>query len=375
MRITILQGAFLPIPPLMGGAVEKIWYQLGREFASLGHTVTHISRSYPGLVSEQSVDGVHYLRVPGFKIPSNILLLKFYDLLYSLSALFLLPDADILITNTFWMPILRLFFKPFSGLVVVSVERMPKGQIRLYQHVPLLRCCSSVVRERVVREVPTLSGKALVIPNPLPFHPPSSQEYSKDNVILYCGRIHPEKGIDLLLASYLYACSSGLSKWVLRIVGPSDFSAGGGGHSWLKLLRSSQNEFSSTIQWVGPIYDNQGLQSEYQKASIFVYPTLSQHGEAMPIAPLEAMAFGAVPVVSSLSCFNDYIQHNVNGLFFDHRSSNSVILLAHILLKLSSDPTLLSRLSSSALSVRHTHHPFNIAKSMLTTFEELRTSF
>jgi hypothetical protein len=37
MRITIVQGAFLPVPPVLGGAVEKIWFALGKEFASRGH--------------------------------------------------------------------------------------------------------------------------------------------------------------------------------------------------------------------------------------------------------------------------------------------------------------------------------------------------
>src|SRR5579862_3380431 len=31
LKITIVQGAFFPVPPLMGGAVEKVWFTLGRE--------------------------------------------------------------------------------------------------------------------------------------------------------------------------------------------------------------------------------------------------------------------------------------------------------------------------------------------------------
>jgi hypothetical protein len=26
MKITIIQGAFLPVPPLLGGGVEKMWF-------------------------------------------------------------------------------------------------------------------------------------------------------------------------------------------------------------------------------------------------------------------------------------------------------------------------------------------------------------
>jgi hypothetical protein len=30
MKITIVLGAFLPVPPVMGGAVEKSWFALAR---------------------------------------------------------------------------------------------------------------------------------------------------------------------------------------------------------------------------------------------------------------------------------------------------------------------------------------------------------
>ena len=34
MNITIVQGAFKPVPPVTGGSVEKLWFDLGREFAT-----------------------------------------------------------------------------------------------------------------------------------------------------------------------------------------------------------------------------------------------------------------------------------------------------------------------------------------------------
>ena len=37
MRITIAQGAFLPVPPKRGGAIEKAFHALAREFAANGH--------------------------------------------------------------------------------------------------------------------------------------------------------------------------------------------------------------------------------------------------------------------------------------------------------------------------------------------------
>ena len=48
---------------------------------------------------------------------------------------------------------------------------------------------------------------------------------------------------------------------------------------------------------------------------------MAEKGEAMPVAPLEAMANGCVPLVSKLDCFRDYISDGTNGFVFDHRGS------------------------------------------------------
>ena len=126
MRITILQGAFLPVPPLRGGAVEKMWFELGKQFSQQGHSVYHVSRRFPGLPHRELIEGVCHLRVKGYDTPASTLHLKYLDLLYSLRAFQVLPTADILITNTFWMPILTGWSQRRLGRIIVDVERMPK---------------------------------------------------------------------------------------------------------------------------------------------------------------------------------------------------------------------------------------------------------
>ena len=48
MRITIVNGFFLPVPPISGGSTEKSWYNLAREFVARGHSVTMVSRRWSG---------------------------------------------------------------------------------------------------------------------------------------------------------------------------------------------------------------------------------------------------------------------------------------------------------------------------------------
>src|SRR5205807_778782 len=80
MKITIVTGAFLPVPPIMGGAIEKAWYALAREFARRGHEVVFVSRKLPQLPAEEAADGVRHVRVRGFDTPRSLPWLKLLDL-------------------------------------------------------------------------------------------------------------------------------------------------------------------------------------------------------------------------------------------------------------------------------------------------------
>jgi glycosyltransferase involved in cell wall biosynthesis len=372
MRITIVQGAFLPVPPIRGGAVEKMWFQLGQQFAELGHTVVHVSRSFQGLPDRETIEQVKHLRVSGYDLTRNSLLLKLRDLVYSLRVMSALPNADIIVTNSFWIPVLLRRKSTRCGRIIASVERMPKGQMWLYRHVSALRCCSEAVRLAVLAEQPILAPKAVLIPNLLSFDlRPIFTVPAKLPVILFVGRIHPEKGVDLLLLAFLRACELGLTGWSLRVVGPYHVSHGGGGESWVRHLRQLGGSASDKIHWIGPVFDESSLIEEYSNASIFVYPSLADRGEAFGVAPLEAMAHGAVPVVSSLNCFKDFILDGLNGLVFEHRTADPISTLAHLLVHLATDPVRLQSLASKAMKVRQSHHPRVIAHQMIDLFESL----
>lgn len=371
MRITILQGAFLPVPPVRGGAMEKLWFELGKQFSSLGHTVFHVSRCFSGMPDVETIEGVHHVRVKGYDTPANGLHLKALDLLYSWRAKSSLPRADILITNSFWMPIMAGGCQARVGRIMVDVNRMPKGQMRLYNRAACLRAPSSAIQQAIAWEAPHLAGRIRNIPNPLPFLPPPVEVLQRKEVILYCGRLHPEKGIELLIEAFAQACELGLRDWKLKLVGPADTAAGGGGLAWLEAVLAQPKAVGLPIEWLGPIYDEQQLQRYYKEASIFIYPSLADQGEAMPVAPIEAMACGAVPIVSDLACFRDFITPGINGLVFNHTAADGACLLAKQFLQLADDPARQAAMSEAALSVRQSHHPATIATEFLRCFEQM----
>jgi len=361
----------MPVPPILGSSVEKIWFALGREFARRGHQITHISRQHSSLEREELVEGVRYIRIPGFDPPRSLARLKWRDLLYSRRVLKILPESDILVTNTFWLPVLTPPTK--KGRIYVHVARYPRGQMRFYGKAARLQAVSSVIRDAICNEAPKLASKVKVIPNFVCRSSPASAGSKREKCILYVGRMHPEKGVHLLIDAFANLVSSGCSDWKLRIVGSWKVSHGGGGEQYYRALRQKSVEIDRFVEWVGPVFDADQLSAHYQQSSLFVYPSVAGRGEASPLAPLEAMAEGCPPVVSSLACFRDYIQPGGNAWVFDEHSQ-AVGNLGAVLQQVVRDSAGLEQAGERAmLTAQHYSLP-NIADRYLSDFQELMSN-
>jgi glycosyltransferase involved in cell wall biosynthesis len=205
-----------------------------------------------------------------------------------------------------------------------------------------------------------------LIPNPLPFDPPEQIDLdAKQKRILYCGRVHPEKGLEILLRSARWLSP----EWSVHVVGPWEVCQGGGGERYLKHLKALAGH--SAVRFHGPEFDSDKLAFHYQSAAIFVYPSIAEQGETFGLAPLEAMAWGCVPVVSDLSCFRDFIDDHRNGRIFDHRSAKPEEALGQILQELCAERVLRHSLAMQASQVRDSHHPRTIAQVFLEDFEAM----
>jgi glycosyltransferase involved in cell wall biosynthesis len=367
MKITIVLGAFFPVPTIMGGAIEKVWSSLAKEFARRGHEVVLISRAMPQFAREEQVEGVRDLRVPGFDSPKNIVWLKFLDLIYSVRVRSMLPKADLIAPHTFWLPI--LLRDESRGKVYVHIGRFPKGQMRFYRHVARLQAPTADLARAVAAEAPELESKISIVPNPAPGSTrdapvPIDQ---REKVILYVGRVHPEKGVHLLIEAFAGAKSALTAGWRLIVVGPTDVNLGGGGEKYLAELK--RHAVGADVIFRGPVFDSGQLANEYDNARIFVYPSLAERGESFGLAPLEAMTRGCGVIVSDLGCFRDFISADKTGLAFDHRAADPVTILRAKLEQLIVDPALLSRIAAAGYAKSADHSLERIADQFLADFD------
>jgi glycosyltransferase involved in cell wall biosynthesis len=320
MRITIVHGFFLPIPPLAGGAMEKIWWRLAREFSARGHEVVSISRRWPGLPDAETRDGVQLLRLPGRnhsrRLPANLVL----DAWWSLRVLRHLPRGDILVSNNVALPALAPRLRPGSGRLVANLNRYPKGQLRTWGRIARLQAASPAIAAAAREQAPALAPLIRVTPNPIDltlFAPRTSTRAHDEPVVLgFTGRIHPEKGLELLArAARLLASRTDLPAWRIVLRGPDDIPRGGGGTAFVDRLRELAGPLTTDGRWSHepPEFEPAALAPTYRACDIFVYPTQAEQGEALPVAVLEALASGLPVVATDLSCFAGYVERGRTG--------------------------------------------------------------
>lgn len=373
MRLTVLLGPFLPTPPGPGGAVEQRWYHKARTWASWGHDVTMVSREWEGLAPSETDDaGLKHVRVPSFadsgSNKKNLLL----DLRYTLRAMKRLPDADVVVTNTFWAPVVLPRLRKRAGKVAVNIARFPKGQFKLYAKAGRLIAVSSAIADAVADQAPQVLPILNWIVNPVNAHiftpPEGERPRSGERIIAYTGRVHPEKGLDLLLDAFARVHASHPDV-KLRIFGPHAVERGGGGDAFLEELKARAP--GAPVEFMGPIYEREVLAGHLREASVYCYPSRAYLGEACPVAPLESMAVGLPPVVTDLPQFRDYVRHGENGFIFERDAPDAVDQLVGHLTTLLDDHERSRAMGVVAREQAERHSLEHIAQRYLDEFDRM----
>ena len=371
-------GFFLPVPPLAGGATEKTWHGLAREFAARGHDVTVVSRCWPDLPLAEVRQGVRHLRLRGYAHTSSLPHNLWLDFLWSLRMWRALPPADVTIVNCVALPVWLGWFRRGTGRLVVMPGRIPKGQFRLYRRLDRVLAVSTVVREAVIAENPGLAPRIRVFGYPIDWAGLAGASRTITDgdpvTIGYVGRLHREKGLDLLVAATAQlAARKNLPKWRLMLCGPSDVARGGSGPEYTAGLDRQLGSIlpPGGFRRLGPEFSDQGLAAIYRQIDVFCYPSLAVHGETFGVAVAEAMAAGAAPVVSSLKNFTDFVHSEHNGIVFDQASPEGAGRLADALADLVVNPTRRARLAAAAQASTKNYDFPCFAERLLEDFSTL----
>lgn len=190
-----------------------------------------------------------------------------------------------------------LFTSPRGTLSKWALGRNPVLKrmmwLAVQKKVLLKSFCLHATSESEYREIRDLglNMPVAIIPNGIDI-PPSSDSGVRGNAdeprnLLFLSRIHPKKGIDILLSSWKKV-STRFEGWRLLIVGPDN----DGYLEEMKHLSQSLN--LSRIEFLGPLF---GAEKEriLRKADLFVLPS---HSENFGLVVAEALSYGIPCIVS-----------------------------------------------------------------------------
>jgi glycosyltransferase involved in cell wall biosynthesis len=142
------------------------------------------------------------------------------------------------------------------------------------------------------------------------------KEINNDIKLLFFGRIHPKKGIELLLNA-LNKLNYSKKKYLLTIAGP-------GKESYIKEIIDLINnlKIDSFVTILSPVYDNISKIKIISSHDIFILPS---YEEADSIALKESLACGTPVIISKQCRFNDVVNYNC-GLIIDNNKSDNLVL-------------------------------------------------
>ena len=130
-------------------------------------------------------------------------------------------------------------------------------------------------------------------------------------IILFLGRLHKDKGIDLLINSFKRIKEK---SWVLIIAGPDE-------HNYEQKYRNQKN-----IIFTGLVEGNQKA-CLFEICDVFILPSF---GEGFSISVLEAMSYKKPLIISNFCYFPDIKKHNA-GLIIELSEESIISALNKIL--------------------------------------------
>lgn len=180
------------------------------------------------------------------------------------------------------------------------------------------------------------SGRIRILPNSINLHEAYEFERffhaGRQLRLLFMGRISVDKGLE-----YIYRAMAALKTKGVKFT----FVMAGRGPEEAEYVRKFAELLGSDFEFAG-VVTGPGKTELLKTSDVFVLPSLY---EGLPMALLESMSFGVVPVTTNVGSINQVVTHRHNGIFLrDHTPAD----IENAIIELSEDNRLLETLSRNA---------------------------
>lgn len=150
-----------------------------------------------------------------------------------------------------------------------------------------------------------LKGKVAYLPNSIDINLFTPRKEKEDDLLLFVGRISPEKGIHILIKSLQY-----LKEPVrLVVIGPPAWNVDYH-QNILRMIKRENNRGKHEIKYLGAMEQIE-LVEWYQKASLFILPSFA---EGSPVTILEALACETPVIATPVGGIPEIIKNHETGI-------------------------------------------------------------
>jgi glycosyltransferase involved in cell wall biosynthesis/MoaA/NifB/PqqE/SkfB family radical SAM enzyme len=173
---------------------------------------------------------------------------------------------------------------------------------------------SNYLRNRFINEFAVPENKIIYLDYGFPTEYLTQTEKSKDNTNFtfgYIGTLIPAKGVNQLIEAFCQIETPA----TLRIYGRQN----GQSTEALKLLAGKSK---NKIEFAGEYINHNLANDVFSKVDCIVVPSI--WAENSPLVIHEAQSCKVPVITADLGGMKEYVQHQVNGLLFEHRNTNSL---------------------------------------------------
>lgn len=182
----------------------------------------------------------------------------------------------------------------------------------LSQRINLFIAPSKYLMNRYIKDFNISINKILYLDYGFPLHylQPSKKRVEKSEFSFgYIGTHIPAKGVNLLIEAFLKMNNES----TLKIWGRDN---GQNTNSLKRLSESSRKHLK--IKWMGEYVNSNIADTVFSEVDAIVVPSI--WGENSPLVIHEAQACHIPVITANYGGMSEYVQHEINGLLFEHRS-------------------------------------------------------
>ncbi|MBB5355376.1 glycosyltransferase involved in cell wall biosynthesis [Anoxybacillus mongoliensis] len=323
MNILMICTEKLPVPPVLGGAIQT--YIAGiLPHLRRAHRITVLGVQHETLPNEETIDGIHYVRVPGGIFDTYCDHVVQYVQAHSFDLIHIFNRPRLVLPIRQVAPHAKITLSMHNDMFqLAKINREEAEQVvrQVSAIVTISNYIGQVIRElypeaeEKLRTIYSGVDSERFLPGSHP-HMASTRKQLRQahgidqkTVILYAGRLSPNKGVDKLIQA-LPELAKRFNDLALVIVGSKWFSEEGT-TDYIAYVRSLAKRLPVPVVATGFVPPNE-IQNWFAAADLFV--CTSQWQEPLARVHYEAMAAG-LPIVTTARGGNpEVIVPNENGV-------------------------------------------------------------